>query len=244
MPKKTQKARPAPSRAAGRGKSRSSRTHIHVDFSKARAKRAEQDEEDDEAELAEPPPVTPRRRTPAYESQPQNPGGVYLPDHEQLVRLIAARGMADNEIELIYGLGKGQLGKWRKAYPGLNRALDEGRTVADANVLFALYKTAVGYDFTEDQAVGGRDPCVLEVRKHKAGEFAAQKHWLGNRIRRPDGSTEWPRSEQLELSGPNGGKLGVQVETRNDLISAIIGLVQPKPDNERQRTNTEDSGKK
>jgi hypothetical protein len=217
---------------------------VHVDFSKAQRKRAQDVIDDDEADLAPPPPVTPRRRGTAYESKPQNPGGVYLPDHENLVRLIAARGMSDSEIELVYGLGKGQIKAWKQHYPGLSRAIDEGRTSADSQVLFALYKTAIGYDFTEQQAVGGRDPCVLSVRKHKAGEFAAQKHWLGNRIRRPDGSTEWPRSEQLELTGANGGKLGVAIESRNDLISAIIGLVTPKPDNERQRTSTEASGKK
>lgn len=239
MPKKLP-VRPPRSRPADKGKSR-----IHVDFSKARHKRAQDIIiDDDEAELAEPPPVTPSRRRPAYESKPQNPGGVYLPDHENLIRLIAARGMSDSEIELIYGLGSGQIALWKKHYPGLQRAIDEGRTSADSNVLFALYKTAIGYDFTEDQAVGGRDPCVLQVRKHKAGEFAAQKHWLGNRIRRPDGSTEWPRSEQLELTGANGGKLGVAIESRNDLISAIISLVSPKPDNERARTNKEESGKK
>jgi hypothetical protein len=242
MPKKPP-IRPVPTRPAGKG-----RTRIHVDFSKikekarTRAKRFRED--DEEAELAPPPPVRPSRRGSVYESRPSNPGGVFLPDHEQLIRLIAARGMSDDEIELIYGLGKGTLARWKKAYPGLQRAIEEGRTVADSNVLFALYKTATGYNYQEEQAVGGRDPQVLQVTKHKAGEFAAQKHWLGNRIRRQDGSNEWPRSEQVELTGANGGKLGVAVETRNDLISAIIGLVTAKPDNERTRKSSEESGKK
>lgn len=199
---------------------------------------------DDDIEYLDPsPPVKPRPRAGAYESRPANPGGVYLPDHEQLVRLIAAKGMSDSEIEVIYGLGTGTLAKWRKAYPGLNRAIDEGRTVADANVLFALYKTAVGYDYEEDQAVGGREPEVLRVQKHKPGEFAAQKHWLGNRIRRPDGTNEWPRSEQVELGGIKDG-IGIKVESRNDLIDAIVSLVVPKPDNERKQRSTEESGKK
>lgn len=237
------KSRPAPSPPPRKGRSRK----VHVDFSAikkaAKAKRArETREDDDEVTLADPPPVRPTRRGHSdYESRPMNPGGIYLPDHEQLVKLIAARGMSDAEIELIYGLGKGQVGKWKKAYPGLARAIDEGRTVADGEVLFALYKTAVGYNYKEDQAVGGRDPCVLQVTKHKAGEFAAQKHWLGNRIRKPDSTPEWPRSEQVELSTGAGGLV---VESRNDLISAILGLVQPKPDNERTRRNTDESGKK
>ena len=233
------KSRKAPSKKAPSRPPRKSRT-VHVDF-------GHEPEADDDLEEFEPlPPVKPRRRAPVYESKPANPGGVYLPDHEQLVRLIAARGMSDEEIELIYGLGKGTLARWKKAYPGLQRAIDEGRTVADSNVLFALYKTAVGYDYEEDQAVGGKCPEVLRVRKYKPGEFAAQKHWLGNRIRRPDGTNEWPRSEQVELSGPRGANIGVTVESRNDLIDAIIGLVSAKPDNERTRKSEEDSagGKK
>jgi len=181
-----------------------------------------------------------RPRSPVYESRPANPGGVYLPDHEQLVRLIAARGMSDDEIEMIYGLGSGTLKRWKAAYPGLQRAIDEGRTVADSNVLFAMYQTATGYHYEEDQAVGGKEPEVMRVQKYKPGEFAAQKHWLGNRIKRPDGTGEWPRSEQVELSGPRGGSIGVTVESRNDLIDAIIGLVQPKADNERKRTRSDE----
>lgn len=217
---------------------------VHVDFSstKAKAKARRHKEDDEEYELAEPPPVRPSHRGAVYESRPANPGGVFLPDHENLIRLVAARGMSDQEIELIYGLGKGTVQKWKKHYPGLQRAIDEGRTSADAQVLFAMFKTATGYHFEEDQAVGGRDPCVLQVTKYKAGEFAAQKHWLGNRIKRPDGTAEWPRSEQVELSGP-GGK-GIAVESRNDLITAILSMVASKPDNEKARTNKDESGKK
>lgn len=151
--------------------------------------------------------------------------------------------MSDEEIELIYGLGKGTLKAWKRAYPGLQRAIDEGRTVADANVLFALYRTAVGYDYTEQQAVGGKVPEVLDVRKYKPGEFAAQKHWLGNRIRKPDGTNEWPRSEQVELGGIRDNP-GIKVESRNDLIDAILTLVTPKTDNERTRSSAEESGRK
>lgn len=197
-------------------------------------------EDDDEPTLADPPPVTPRRRDAAYSSRPANPGGVFLPDHEQLVRLIAARGLADSEIELVYGLGKGTVALWRKHYPSLDRAIEEGRTKADSEVLFAMYKTATGYQYEEEQAVGGKEPEVLTVRRYKPGEFAAQKHWLGNRIRRPDGTNEWPRSEQIEMGGIKGG-VGITVESRNDLISAILGLVTPKSDNEKKRKSTDDS---
>jgi hypothetical protein len=201
------------------------------------------DLDEENVELADPPPVTPRRRRAAYESRPAAPGGVFLPDHTQLVRLIAARGMTDKDIEMIYGLGSGTIALWRKHYPGLDRAIEEGRTAADAEVLSALYKTATGYHYEEDQAVGGQNPEIMRVQKWKAGEFAAQKHWLGNRIRRPDSTPEWPRSDQIEMGGIRGG-VGITVESRNDLITSILSLITPKDDNERKRRNSEESGAK
>jgi len=179
---------------------------------------------------------------PVYEARPVNPGGVFLPDHEQLVKLIAARGLSDKEIEQVYGIAPGTLALWRKHYPGLDKAISDGRTVADANVLYALYKNAVGYEYTEEQAVGGKTPEVLSVKRYRPGETAAQKHWLGNRIRTPEGRQEWPSRDTVEVTGPGGGKLGIEVTTRNDLIEGILGMIFSKPDNERKRKSEESSG--
>lgn len=158
------------------------------------------------------------------------PGGVYLPDHSQLVRLIAMRGATDEEIEAVYGLGKGQIKKWRKVYPSLDKAIEDGRTSADAKVLHALFKTAVGYKYTEEQAVGGKHPQVMSVKRYYPGQFLAQKHWLASRKRE-----EWPATERLEMTGKNGG--AIKTESRNDVIDAIMGLVASKtdPDHKKQK---------
>lgn len=176
-----------------------------------------------------------KERERPYTAVPAAPGGVFLPDHEMLVRLIAAKGMTDSEFELIYGLGSGTLKGWRKAYPGFDKALTEGRTAADSAVLFALFRNAVGFEYTEEQAVGGRDPTVLSVKRFKPGETTAQKHWLGNRLR-----TDWPQVDRVEHSGPGGAAIGIKTDSRNDMIDAILTLIQPKVDPERKRTTTED----
>lgn len=155
------------------------------------------------------------------------PGGVFLPDHEQLVKLIAMRGATDEEIEAVYGLGKGTIKKWRKFYPGLNKAIEKGRTSADAQVLHALFKTAIGYKYKEEQAVGGKFPQVLEVKRYFPGQFLAQKHWLASRNRE-----EWPASERIEMTGRNGE--GIKIESRNDVIDAIMTLVSSKVDPEHK----------
>lgn len=160
------------------------------------------------------------------------PGGVFLPDHEQLVKLIAMRGATDDEIEAVYGLGKGTIQRWRKAYPGLNKAIEKGRTSADAKVLHALFKTAIGYKYTEEQAVGGKCPQVLEVKRFFPGQFLAQKHWLASRNRE-----EWPASERIEMTGRNGE--GIKIESRNEVIDAIMGLVASKADPDHKKTKEE-----
>lgn len=179
-------------------------------------------------------PRIPKERERPYTAVPAAPGGVFLPDHEMLVRLIAAKGMTDAEFELIYGLGTGTLKGWRKAYPGFDKALSEGRTAADAQVLFALFKNAVGFSYEEQQAVGGREPTVLAVKRFKPGETTAQKHWLGNRLR-----TDWPQVDRHELSGPGGAAIGIKTDSRNDMIDAILTLVTPKADPERAQPTKE-----
>lgn len=175
------------------------------------------------------PPLSSHYRPRPYEAVPEAPGGVFLPDHEQLVRLIASKGMSDSEFEVIYGLSSGTVSKWRKHYPGFDKAVTDGRTVADANVLFALYQNCVGFSYTEEQAVGGRDPTVLSVKRYKPGETTAQKHWLGSRLR-----ADWPQNS-IEHSGPNGGPIGIKSESRNDLIDSILSLITSKSDNEKQQ---------
>lgn len=156
------------------------------------------------------------------------PSGVFLPDKEQMVRMIAMKGATDDEIEDIFLCPRGSLGKWKLMYPSLAKALDSGRSVPDADVMYAMYKNAIGYDYEEEQAVGGKDPCVLTVRRHRPAEFSAQKHWLSNRI-------GWKGTERMEHTGAGGGPIGVKQETRNDIIDTILALVKSKPDVEAEK---------
>ena len=170
----------------------------------------------------------PRRSPPQRVLPLPAPGGIYLPSHEQLCRIIAMKGATDEEIELVYGLGTGTLRKWREVYPGLNKAVEQGRTAADGEVLYSMFKTATGYQYEEEQAVGGRSPVVMKVKRHYPGQFLAQKHWLANRKR-----DEWPASEKVEISGRNGEP--IKVESRNELIDAIVALIASKADPEKTR---------
>lgn len=169
-----------------------------------------------------------RKRDPRgspYKVRPAKATGLYLPEKEYIVRRIAARGATDDNFELMYGLPRGTIASWAKLYPGFAKALEEGRSKVDGDVLFSLYRNAIGFEYEEEQAVGGRDPCVLKVKKVKHGEVSAQKYWLNNR--QPD---NWKQRERVDLSGNLGLDHGIKTETRNELIDSIVALVSSKPD--------------
>lgn len=151
----------------------------------------------------------------------------FAPDNLQMVRMIAMRGSTDEELAAICGVSTEVWRAWRKLYPSFNEAIEKGRTRADAEVLVSLYQRATGYDFAEEQAVGGRDPCVLTVRRHAPPSVEAIKFWQTNRQRE-----HWRNRDSIEHSGEGGGPLGIKVESRSELIDAIMQLVANKPDGE------------
>jgi len=73
----------------------------------------------------------------------------------------------------------------------------------------------------------------MKVKRYMPGQFLAQKHWLASRKRE-----EWPASEKITVAGT--GKDGaIKVESRNELIDAILALVASKPDVEAKKEGRE-----
>jgi hypothetical protein len=154
-------------------------------------------------------------------------GGVYLPDCLPQVRAIAARGFTDKEICAVYGLNPDLFRAWRKAYPDFNDALEKGRLAPDAAVVESLFKRAVGYDYYEDGLT--RTGAIRQVKRHLPGDTGAIRYWLNNRQR-----DQWKDRSSQEVGGStekDAKPIGVKSEGREDMIAAILSLVQPKPDN-------------
>lgn len=153
-------------------------------------------------------------------------GSFFLPDHEQQIRMIAMKGATDDEIADIFGVSRIAFQKWRKLYPTFEKALDEGRTVVDADVVFKLYTQTQGFYYTEETAAG-KDADVVEVRRYSKPDTAAMKYWL--ECRQPE---RWS-SRTVITGGRKDGKelpVGVKVETRNEIIDSILSLIHPKAD--------------
>jgi hypothetical protein len=158
---------------------------------------------------------------------------VFLPSQEHLVKMIAMQGAEDDEIARMFGVPPEVFQAWKKTYPSFGKALAEGRLAPDAEVTYALYRNAVGFEYEEEAATpkGG----IVTLKKKRHGETAAQKYWLENR--RHD---IWRSSLTTRVTGKDDDTpVGMKVETRNDIIDAIVSLITPKDDGTTKPANTQ-----
>lgn len=150
---------------------------------------------------------------------------VFLPSNEHLVKMIAMQGADDEEIAQMFGVPYEHFRAWRKLYPSFNEALNEGRLAVDAEVTYALYRNATGFEYEEETATpkGG----IVTLKKQARPETNAQKYWLENR--RPD---LWRSASTTRHTGKDDAHSvdGVPIETRTQLIDSICALIAPKAD--------------
>lgn len=161
---------------------------------------------------------------------------VFLPEVPDFVKLIAVQGFTDDEIAGMFGFDPKIIAAWRKMYPSFDKALEEGRTLADLQVVQALHKKATGIQVTRDVPVKvrrskGKGQYVEEVEVHTITEehppeTNAIKFWLSNRQK-----DLWSdRSHHQHTGKKDEPAIGVRDETKRELMSSILSLIQPKPD--------------
>lgn len=154
---------------------------------------------------------------------------IYWPDHIDEVRAIAMRTDDDEEMAALLGVKPELLESWKAYYPRFELAIEEGRTHADGQVVGALFKNAIGYDYEDDVVVRSRRGAeIIRATTHVPGETNAQKFWLQNR--QPD---KWNRAgATLSHTSPKGSPVLVKVETKEEVIHSILNMIAPQPDTE------------
>lgn len=154
---------------------------------------------------------------------------IFWPDHIDEIRAIAMTGMTDHEMAAAVGVPARLMDAWIEAYPRFAKAIDDGRTHADAQVVAALHKNAIGFKYTTDEVVRTRKGAqIVQVEKYFLPETGAQKFWLTNR------KPEWRAAQQVNVGGQNGrNPVGVEVkqETKMMVIHSILNMIRPQPDN-------------
>jgi hypothetical protein len=152
--------------------------------------------------------------------------GLHLPSAPEIVKAIAMQGVTDDELAFMFGLPPKTIEGWRKMYDSFDSALEEGRTVADLEVVEALHKKATGYSYEKEFST--KEGKVRSFTQHVEPETNAIKFWLQNRT--PE---QWNRAaKHLQLTGKKGEPNldGVTPESKLELMSSILSLIQPKPD--------------
>ena len=152
---------------------------------------------------------------------------VFLPDFPEQVKAIAMQGLTDDEMAAVFGISPALMQSWKLFYPSFAKAVEAGRTQADAAVVQALFKNAVGYDYETDEVVktrhGGQ---VITAKRHFPAETTAQKFWLQNRQR-----DKWNVAIPVALGGRGKeNPIHIKDESKQDVINSLLNLITPRPD--------------
>lgn len=113
-------------------------------------------------------------------------------------------GLTDEQIARNMGIGLSTLYEWKKKFPELSEALKKGKEVVDYEVENALYKRALGYEYTEIMTEEGADGTKRrETIKQVAPDVTAQIFWLKNR--RPDRWRNRPKEAAADTGDTGTG---------------------------------------
>ena len=108
----------------------------------------------------------------------------YTPDHAHRARLAWEIGATDAQVAMLIGVSESTLARWCARHPAMAEARQAGRDDADTRVTFALYRRAIGYDYTETRILlpfGAKEPLAVPVTRHKHAETGAGFRWLALR---------------------------------------------------------------
>lgn len=173
------------------------------------------------------PMIRAKRSVVVRKPTPNPEGNIFWPDRVDHVKAIAARGLTDDEMAVMMGVSESLLDSWKKFYPEFNKAIEEGRTLPDQQVIEALHRNAVGYTRTTDVVVRGRKGAeVIEAEIYYPGETAAQRYWLNNRQPK-----NWKERQAHDVQSKSANvHAHVTAESKQHVINSIINLITPQPD--------------
>jgi transposase-like protein len=87
----------------------------------------------------------------------------YKKSYAKLALLACAGGVSDKELSQILGVAKSTLNRWKHERREFSDSLREGKATADATVIKALYRLAIGYEYKEIQTTYNKQKEVIHV---------------------------------------------------------------------------------
>lgn len=107
------------------------------------------------------------------------------PESLELIKGWARNGCIDKDIASNIGVSENTFCRWKKRSPAILAALKDAKPVADAKVESALFRSALGYQYTEvtrERDESGNMIITKEVVKDVKPSTTAQIFWLKNRL--------------------------------------------------------------
>lgn len=122
--------------------------------------------------------------------------------HPKLAAALAARGLSNPEIFKEMEISEATFYYWCNSHPEFLEQLSKAREGRDDQVENALFKRAIGFTWTEEQAIKVKvdkdkeEIKIIEIEKTVPPDTPAASLWLRNR--RPN---RWSDKQQVEHSG-------------------------------------------
>lgn len=135
---------------------------------------------------------------------------LYDPSMNDAARKLALLGLTDEEMAKFFGVSPSTFDGWKAEFPAFLCSVNDGKTIADANVAESLYKRATGEHVEIEKIVKNRntgESSVIKVKTYIPGEAGAALNWLKNRRRQ-----NW--QEKVTLAGDPESPLQVAVVER------------------------------
>ena len=110
----------------------------------------------------------------------------------------AKDGLTDEQIAQNIGISRSTLNEWKKRFPDIKDTIKRGKEVVDRQVENALFKSAVGYEYTEitKELTDSGMKVTKRVTKQVAPNPTSAIFWLKNR--KPN---VWRDKKETQLSG-------------------------------------------
>ena len=156
----------------------------------------------------------------------KHPGGRptrYRAEFAEQAYKLCLLGYTDKKLADFFGIAESTLNKWKKDHKEFSERLHAGKDVADAEVVSALYRRALGYSVQTSKPInvsdgGGMGSHVEQhpQETHFPADPGAAKMWLTNR--QPE---MWRERQSLELTGKDGGPVELTSEERRERIKEL-----------------------
>lgn len=109
---------------------------------------------------------------------------LYDPSMNDQARKLSLLGLTDEEMAAFFGVTRQTFDNWKSEFPAFFASVQEGKTIADANVADSLYKRATGEHVEIEKAYRNKSTGEVEIIKLKTfipGDAGAALNWLKNR---------------------------------------------------------------